>query len=517
MRALLLARFAAAVLAMATVLGAGAFGGDAQERWFELSLDGVRCGALEVHRDRSDDRITTRTRLTMRLARGATSVEVAMATVVVESERGEPIEATVDRTTGAERIRATYRFERMEEGGWRVAIDERGRVREERLADDGWFSPAAAERFVAARLAAGAKEIVYRSVDFESGLRIGTTTMTRIGEERTRIVGAAGKDDAREIPVSVWTVRNAAPMPSRELYASDGELVESSLPLGIGELRSRRSTRERAMAPIGAPAEIMVRSFVPAAKPIRGAREKTRLELVVRGRGGELPDLPSSGAQRVRRVDAGEAIVTVDAERGSPAIEGDAVDPRYLAATALIDHDAPAIRELLAQALARTDPSQPLSGRDRAETLRRFVARWITRKDLGSAFASASEAGRTRAGDCTEHAVLLAALLRADGTPSRVAAGLVYADRFAGERDVWGWHMWTQALLPSESGALEWLDFDATLPTRFDAAHLLTSVGDLSGGATDPMWLEALALIGNISIDVREAAADEASPLRRVR
>ena len=43
--------------------------------------------------------------------------------------------------------------------------------------------------------------------------------------------------------------------------------------------------------------------------------------------------------------------------------------------------------------------------------------------------------------------VLLAAMLRAAEIPSRVAVGVIYVERFAGERDVFGYHMWTQALI----------------------------------------------------------------------
>ena len=48
------------------------------------------------------------------------------------------------------------------------------------------------------------------------------------------------------------------------------------------------------------------------------------------------------------------------------------------------------------------------------------------RRTFSQAFATAAEVAQSREGDCTEHAVLLAALARACGIPSRVAIGLVY-------------------------------------------------------------------------------------------
>lgn len=474
----------------------------ADERWFELSLDGVRCGHVHgSRRSLEGGLVESATTTVMRLSRGGQTVEVRIATRVVETGRGEPVEASVERVTGTERHTSHLRFRRdASTKTYEVTIDEGGRRRVETLPDDGWLAPAAIERLIAARLDANATRIEFRALDLESGLCVVATTMERSGESRTTVPGS---DGPREIPVSEWSVRtDRVPVPMRELYATDGELVESALALGIGELRSRRSTREAAARPIAETAEVLVRSFVPSAEPILGPRERTRLVLIVGSRAGAMPELPSVGAQRVRRLGPNEVEVEVDADRGSPAEDGEATDPRYLAVTTLIDHDAPAVMDLL----ARERPKAERSQRDRAEHLRRVVARWIGRKDLASAFASASEAATARAGDCTEHAVLLAALLRAEGIPARIASGLVYADRFAGERHVWGWHLWTQALVPTADGSgHEWIDLDATLPTRFDAAHLLTAVGDLAGGATDPMWLESLGLIGNLSIEVRDA------------
>merc|ERR1719261_959477 len=101
-----------------------------------------------------------------------------------------------------------------------------------------------------------------------------------------------------------------------------------------------------------------------------------------------------------------------------------------------------------------------------AYSLRDLVHSHIQDKHLSTAYASASETARTGSGDCTEHAVLLAALLKARGIPSRVCHGLVYVEQGGSaingqaEYDAdgnlverggattsgqFGWHMWSQA------------------------------------------------------------------------
>jgi len=135
---------------------------------------------------------------------------------------------------------------------------------------------------------------------------------------------------------------------------------------------------------------------------------------------------------------------------------------------------------------------------DRAEALRAFVMRFIVHKDLASAFAGASAVAQSKAGDCSEHAVLLAALLRAQGIPSRVASGLIYAEEFGGKHNLFAWHMWTQAQVKGE-----WIDLDATLASRpFHPGHLLIATSAQDDAQLDSDFSNLLATIGNLSIEV---------------
>ena len=123
----------------------------------------------------------------------------------------------------------------------------------------------------------------------------------------------------------------------------------------------------------------------------------------------------------------------------------------------------------------------PESEVDLVYALRDLVHNHISSKHLSTAYASASETARTGSGDCTEHAVLLAAVLKARAIPARVCHGLVYVelggDAISGEAPSraaggdqaggaagatvaadgsaapatapaqFGWHMWTQAMV----------------------------------------------------------------------
>lgn len=466
------------------------------DRWFELSLAGKPCGSIHAMIEREGDRVRSTRAMQMRLARGDTKVEVASQTTFLETARGEPIEATLHQAMGGAPVDTTFAFAR-DGGQWKVTIKDQTATREKMLPGEGWLAPAALERFVKERMKAGARDIKYQSVDVESGLEVVTVVMQKRGSGQANIDFEAAP---RTIPVAVWSsVDSLQKLDVVERYAPDGLLVDSTVKLGIGELKTRLTSREKAIeASQKSGAEVLVNSFVPAKRRIFGVMEKTALSLRISMKEGEIAEFPSVGAQRVHRTGPNEIELEIQADRGSAPVGDEATNPAYLAKSSLIDGSAPEVRAILERALPK---DSKLSPREKAEVLRKATERALPNKNLASAFASAAEAARSRGGDCSEHGVLLAALLREAGIPARIASGLIYADHFAGEKNVWAWHVWTQALLPTADGSgVEWVDYDATLPVRFHAAHICVAVGSLEGGATDPMWTSTLSLIGNLSI-----------------
>lgn len=115
-------------------------------------------------------------------------------------------------------------------------------------------------------------------------------------------------------------------------------------------------------------------------------------------------------------------------------------------ATFVIDHDEPAVQTLLAEL--------PSSARTPA-ALEEFVARTLT-ESHGRGFDIASRVATLRKGDCTEHAVLLTALLRASGFSARVVVGVVVV--LGADLAVAAGHAWVEY---AEEGL--WRRLDAAL------------------------------------------------------
>jgi hypothetical protein len=107
----------------------------------------------------------------------------------------------------------------------------------------------------------------------------------------------------------------------------------------------------------------------------------------------------------------------------------------------------------LAESVKPTPGSGPVAWRT-AVALERLIHDTITVKDFSQLFASAAEVAESHRGDCTEHAVLLAAVCRARKIPARVVSGLVHL--FGHE--AFGFHMWNEVWIHDK-----WIPLDATL------------------------------------------------------
>ncbi|RLC34574.1 MAG: hypothetical protein DRZ76_02440 [Candidatus Nealsonbacteria bacterium] len=166
----------------------------------------------------------------------------------------------------------------------------------------------------------------------------------------------------------------------------------------------------------------------------------------------------------------------------------------YRKANTFIDYHDPNIVDLVDR--AGISNCSPWS---KAKKLVGYVNRLIKTKDLSTSIATASEISRQLQGDCTEHAILLAALLRAVGLPSRVVCGLQYIPQYSDETDMWGGHMWTQVNINNQ-----WYDLDASLGqvgSRFD--RIAFSCSSLEEGFSETKIMFPLILIeGKRNIEV---------------
>lgn len=475
------------------------------ENWYIVELDGARIGWMHERIERHDHdagpRYHSRNDMLMQVGRGGDAAAMRTSSVFVETAEGRPIR--VEHEQHMSRQAVVNQFEFTEDGVTLTAKQgDRETVRTMPLPEGTWLTPVAARRFFDERRESGARDITYRTFSPEHGVE-------PIHIRHRYVDKATFERGNRTLPVTVWTTRTSIlPLDMTEHYTADGQLVYQRVQTGIGTLTMRLATREQAQAAFDGPApEMLVQSFARPDRDINRVNRATTARYRLRLREGEMPDIPSAGAQRVTIPDDNatgrELIIEIDTRTPQPATDADRNNPAYRESSAMVDATDQVIVKLAEQAVRRARSDRAA---DRADAMRRFVYNYVNGKSLDTAFGTASETARTRAGDCTEHAVLLCAMLRADGIPARTASGLVYADRFAGERDIFGWHMWTQALIDGT-----WIDFDPTMPGSFHAGHILTGTSALidGGGADDGAEMTSLILLmGNLDIIVEDVGYD---------
>lgn len=480
-----------------------------QRLYYRVAIDGTPAGRMMVTESRGEGLRTSAVELELVFRRAGSTQSLGMASRFVETADGQPVEAWSSQRLGSSPIEVTYRF--LADG---IDIETRqgdNTFRRRVPKTSGWQPPAAADeatqRSIAAALAGGPTRFSVTSVDPLLGPEPATTTWEL--EAKSEEIEAGG----RRFATSRWrqTESMAPQVPSIVWLDAAGEIRRTTTEMAgmamliewtEGEPPLPGEAAGDAAGGRGAAPEVMTQTFLRPDRPLPSPRSLDRAVYDLIGQDLELPEL---GYQRVSKIDGGLRL-TVDLAAAREESLGPAGLAPYLGASIFINHENGAVRKLHRQALesAWSGASPPA----RAELLRRFVLGFLEKKDLESVLATASEVAVSASGDCTEHAVLLAALLRADGIPSRVVFGLIYIDSFAGQRQIFGYHMWTQAYLSGR-----FVDLDATLEAPFDAAHISLGASALEAESSSLATLHnAMQALSKAKLVVVEPAVPAAKP-----
>ncbi len=213
---------------------------------------------------------------------------------------------------------------------------------------------------------------------------------------------------------------------------------------------------------------------------VQGLLVKSPYRMSAQARGGEIRyrlrfessrewAWPQTGEQQAT-IDANGITLRMCDDCGREQAPTDAMLRRYLAPNAWVQSDDRRIRNFARQ------HTRGGSIHTRMQALVTAIQKHMTGAIDYRDYHDALTALKTRGGDCTEYAVLLAASARALGIPARVVYGVAYSSRFTGQAHVFSPHVWVQAW-----DGRRWTSYDAGLG-RFDAGHLALYVGD---GALD--------------------------------
>jgi hypothetical protein len=328
------------------------------------------------------------------------------------------------------------------------------------------------------------------------------TTMLNHSEELLRIQWTATLPKGNVIGAVWWTNH-------------DGQVMKTQLD-ALHQV-TYRTTREIALAEGGPPRfDLLLSTTIRVNRPLPQPNRTHRVRYRVQLENADPSRVFASGlSQRITPLDPHTAEIEVRAVRPGKSADASAVaatetivdlplgpsasgqqhggppideDRR---ANSIVQSDDPRIVALARQAAgSRTDPWEV------AVALEKFTHDYITGRNFSKAFSSAVDVAESREGACTQHAVLLAALARARGIPTRVAIGLVYTESTPG----FAFHMWNEVWI-----ADRWVPLDATLGEGgIGAAHLKLADSSLAGEAAYSCFLPVSQVIGQIKIEILE-------------
>jgi hypothetical protein len=415
------------------------------EQWYTLSVDGNRVGyaRLDVSQLRNERIYVEQVRIEITQFRRRSTI--ARNVRVERSAVGEPRKIVVDAHAG------------VDSGGWQ-----------------GTFAPDLSRMIIAAvpgrpavtielpqglqlqdQLALALEPLLSGQ---QTGLRIPMLDVSRAGWSwvradvdgaRIRLVKESGRGMDRE---DLW-------------FDRAGRLLRREQQF-FGSVLTWEPCSEDCDASVEQPFDPMNRLVVRSPYRIAHSATNGPIRYVISRSDGAAPQLVQTSEQAVVR-DAQRAIVTICTTCG--VAEQATADElaRFLAPNAWVQSSDRKVR-----ALARRGGVRGASPTMRMPHLVQSVREHMTGPVDYLGYATAVEALEHRSGDCTEFAVLLAALARAEGIPARIAIGLAYADRFSGKKEVFSPHSWVQVW-----DGKRWASYDAALD-GFDATHIAIAIGD---------------------------------------
>lgn len=290
--------------------------------------------------------------------------------------------------------------------------------------------------------------------------------------------------DGQKIEGAIWTDRT-------------GETLKGSSP-AMGMDTYRVSKAEALDKVDAAELDLLTSTIIKLPQPLPHAHQTKQVRYRVHLDGGDPAGVFTTGPnQTVKSIDAHTAEVTVFAIR--PGVNGGNADAKADPPTdadrkpnSYLQSDDPTIAADARKAAGdERDPWRT------AVALERYVHRAVKKKDYSQAFTTAAEVAKSLEGDCTEHAVFLAALARARGIPARVAIGLVYMEG----RQAFGYHMWTEVYVDGR-----WIPIDGTLAQGgIGAAHLTIAQTNLDGTSVYGTFLPVVQILGRLGIEVIDA------------
>jgi hypothetical protein len=462
--------FAAIACLISTTL-AGSKAESDETEYLAVFMEGKKIGYALESRAVSGDKVTSTEQVVITISRGGISMTIEMTETSIETTGGEPLGFESTQKLGAMVMKMTGQVDKQ--GKVSLTTSSMGAEQKSTLQ---WPQGAVmAEGLRLLTLRKGLKEGTQYSVKiFSPGIMQAVNAHISIGPEQN--VDLLGRVITLRQVTTAINMPGAGEIINTAYVDQDLRMQKSIMPIAGMQVEMVACPKEFALGQNDV-LELIDKMFLASPEPLNNlASVKSIIYHLSPVDETANFTIPSNDNQRAKRLDSGNIILKVEPVAAPAGIKfpykgKDAAILEAMGPTRFLQSDNEQVIELARRAVGRT--------RDAAEAARKieaFVANYIDNRSLSVGYASAAEVAASRQGDCSEFAVLTAAMCRAVGIPAQVVAGVAYVDDFMGNRG-FGGHAWTQVYIGDK-----WIGLDASFKSAgrggYDAGHIALAVGN---------------------------------------
>jgi hypothetical protein len=442
-----------------------------EAEYLAVFMEGKKVGYAIETRAVSGDKVTTTEQVSITISRGGISMTIEMTETSFETTGGEPLGFESTQKLGAMVMKMTGQLDKQ--GNVSMTTTSMGA---EQKSTFKWPQGAMmAEGLRLLTLKKGLKEGTEYSVKiFSAGVMQAVDTKISIGSEQN--VDLLGRVVTLREVTTTLIMPGAGQIVSTSYVDRDLRMQKNIIPIAGLQVEMVACAKEFALGENDV-LELIDNMFLASPEPLTNLSSTKSVTYVLSPVKAEADfTIPSGDNQKAQRLGNGTIILKVEpvAAPAGAKFPYQGTDAEILEAvkpTRYLQSDNEKIVELARRAVGGT--------KDAAEAARKieaFVAGYIENRNLSVGYASAAEVAASRQGDCSEFAVLTAAMCRAVGIPAQVVAGVAYVDDFMGRRG-FGGHAWTQAYIGGK-----WIGLDASFRGggrgAYDAGHIALAVGN---------------------------------------
>ncbi len=439
-----------------------------ETEYFALLMDGHKIGYVIENRILEEDIVKTSIEMKLTLSRLGITVSVSTKSSSTETKDGKPLGFEIEQDLG---LMAAKTVGKINEDG--KLIITRGQGEEEMDWPEG------------ALMSEG-----MRLLHYKTGLKEGSSYKAKLFDPSTLSafdvevnVGAKRQVDLLGRVVELTEIKTkatsetVATLNADEYYDDNLKLQKSVTPV-IGVLIEQVACSKEFALGKNDVYEIVDKMFLASPQPINNINAVKSITYHMTKINPEADlKFPSTDNQTVQKQSNGDVIVTIKKEELPKGVsipykgnDKDALEA--LKPSRYVESDEKIIQDLAKKAIGNTKDAS-----EAARKIESFVADYIDDKNLSVGYASAAEVAKSKQGDCSEHAVLTAALCRAAGIPAQVASGVAYVAQWQTVSNGFGGHAWTRVYLGDK-----WYNIDAAFKGAgfggYDPGHITLSIGN---------------------------------------